>query len=164
VPRSHIVLAVFFVWILLVGFVVLPGSFTSDKRKQDGETVEIPLGGGGRGADADRKKLSLTPANTAALVIGSVCILTGAFGSAWLGLRWRRNHVFLLNRLYMPLALNTLAGMLATITGVYTQQAGEWGPQAVVTIVVEAVVLGLSLIFFFLHNYWLMQRVASDEE
>ncbi|AEO55965.1 hypothetical protein MYCTH_2032045, partial [Thermothelomyces thermophilus ATCC 42464] len=160
VPRSHIVLAVFFVWILLVAFVVLPGSFTSDKRKQDGETVEIPLGG----ADADRKKLSLTPANTAALVIGSVCVLTGAFGSAWLGLRWRRNHVFLLNRLYMPLVLNALAGMLATITSVYTQQAGEWGPQAVVTIVVEAVVLGLSLIFFFLHNYWLMQRVASDEE
>lgn len=160
VPKSHIAWTLFFLWILLVGFVVLPGSFTSDKRKQEGETVEIPLGRSG----ADGEKLSLTPANTAALVIGFVCVLTGAFGISWLALRWRRNHIFLLNRLYTPLILNSLAGMLGTITSVYTQQAGEWGPQAVATIVVEAVVLGFSILFFFLYNYWLMQRVIDSNE
>ncbi|KAK4243953.1 hypothetical protein C7999DRAFT_17743 [Corynascus novoguineensis] len=176
IPRMHNILVTFFMWILLVGFVIIPGSFTSDKRKQDGATVELPLGGGGGGggganggsgggsSSSSSKKLSLTPANTAALVIGFVCVLTGAFGSAWLALRWRRNYVWLLNKLYLPLILTALAGLLATITSVYTQQAGDWGPQAIVTAVVEAVILGLSIILFFVYNYWLLQRVRSEHE
>lgn len=169
IPRMHNILVTFFMWILLVGFVIIPGSFTSDKRKQDGATVELPLVGGGGGANGGSgsgggKKLSLTPANTAALVIGFVCVLTGAFGSAWLALRWRRNYVWLLNKLYLPLILTALAGLLATITSVYTQQAGDWGPQAIVTAVVEAVILGLNIILFFVYNYWLLQRVRSEHE
>ncbi|KAH6649836.1 hypothetical protein F5144DRAFT_554318 [Chaetomium tenue] len=169
IPRMHNILVSFFVWILLAGFVIIPGSFTSSQRKQEGETVQLPVSAGGTGTGADAgggggKKLSLTPANTAALVIGFVCIIAGTFGSAWLALRWRRNYVWLLNKLYLPLILNALAGLLATITSVYTQQAGEWGPQAVTTAVVEAVILAVSVILFFVYNYWLLKRMRSDHE
>lgn len=166
IPRLHNILVSFFVWLLLAGFVIIPGSFTSSARKQEGETVQLPVsaGGTGTGANAGGKKLSLTPANTAALVIGFVCIIAGAFGCAWLALRWRRNYVWLLNKLYLPLILNALAGLLATITSVYTQQAGEWGPQAVTTAVVEAVILVLNVVLFFVYNYWLLKRMRSDHE
>ncbi|KAK4236424.1 hypothetical protein C8A03DRAFT_45575 [Achaetomium macrosporum] len=157
IPRRHNILVLLFVWILLAGFVILPGSFTSAKRKQDGEaSVQVPAGGGGG-------KLSLTPANTAALVIGFVCIVAGAFGSAWLALRWRRNYVWLLNKLYMPLILDALAGLLATVIGVYTQQAGEWSSQAIVAAILEGGILGLSIILFLLYNYWLLRRIRGDD-
>lgn len=156
IPRLHNILVTFFTWLLLVGFVLLPGSFTSAERRQEGDIVEIPVG--------VTEKISLTPANTAALVVGSLCILAGAFGSAWLALRWRRNYVWLLNKLYMPLILNALAGVVAAVTGVYAQQAGEWSPQAVAAAVVELSVLGLSMVLFFVYNYWLLKRLRSDHE
>jgi uncharacterized membrane protein len=171
IPRMHNILVSFFVWILLAGFVIIPGSFTSGARKQDNETVQLPISAGtgtttspDGTASPSSEKLSLTPANTAAMVVGFVCIVTGLFGSAWLALRWRRNYVWLLNKLYLPLILNALAGLLATVTSVYTQQAGEWRPQAVTTAVVEAVVLVFGAVLFFVYNYWLLQRVRSDHE
>lgn len=151
IPRLHNILVSVFVWVLLAGFVVIPGSFTSSKRKQEGETVQIPVGGvGGRESGA---KLALTPANTAAMVVGFVCIVAGTFGSAWLALRWRRNYIWLLNKLYMPLILNALAGLLAAVTNVYTQQAGEWSTQAIITAVIEASILVVNVVLFFVYNW-----------
>jgi hypothetical protein len=165
IPRLHNILVAVFVWVLLAGFVVIPGSFTSAKRKQEGETVQIPIGGGSGGdGSGGGAKLALTPANTAAMVVGFVCIVAGTFGSAWLALRWRRNYIWLLNKLYMPLILNALAGLLAAVTNVYTQQAGEWSTQAIVTAVTEASILVVNVLLFFVYNWWLLQRVRSDHE
>jgi hypothetical protein len=161
IPRLHNILVLFFTWILLAGFVIIPGCFTSAARKQDGSTVELPVGSG---SGVEGEKLALTPANTAAMVLGFVCILTGLFGSAWLALRWRRNYVWLLNKLYMPLVLNAVAGVIATLTGVYTQQAGEWCPQAIVTAIVEGVVLVGGGVLLFVYNHWLLQRLKGDHE
>ncbi|KAL2017990.1 hypothetical protein VTK56DRAFT_1370 [Thermocarpiscus australiensis] len=158
IPRLHNILVSFFAWILLAGYVVIPGSFTSVKRKQEEGGIEIPIGGGGAG------KLVLTRANTAAMVIGFVCICAGMFGLAWLALRWRRNYVWLLNKLYMPLILNSLAGLLATVTSVYAQQAGDWSTQATITAILEASILGVNMLFFFVYNYWLLQRIRDDHE
>ena len=160
IPRAHNILISVFVWVLLAGFVIIPGSFTSTKRKQDGETVQIPVGGG----SASGSKLALTPANTAAMVVGLLCIVAGTFGSAWLALRWRRNYIWLLNKLYAPLILNALAGLLATVASVYTQQAGEWSTQAVITAIIEASVLVVSVILFFIYNWWLLKKVRGGPE
>jgi uncharacterized membrane protein YgdD (TMEM256/DUF423 family) len=151
IPRRHNILVLLFVWLLLVGFVVLPGSFTSSKRKQaEGETQSVRQG-----------KLALTPANTAALAIGFVCVVAGAFGSAWLALRWRRNHVWLLNKLYMPLILDAAAGLLGTVTAVYAQQGGEWSAQATVVAIIEGAILGLGIVLFLVYNYWLLKRIRG---
>ncbi|KAL2128123.1 hypothetical protein VTI74DRAFT_9633 [Chaetomium olivicolor] len=164
IPRLHNILVSVFVWILLAGFVVIPGSFTSrPMRKQEGgasSATNPVVGGGGSMAE----KLALAPANTAAMVVGFVCIVAGTFGAAWLALRWRRNYVWLLNKLYLPLILDALAGVLAAVVTVYTQQAGVWSTQAVAVAVVEGAVLGVSVMFFFVYNYWLLQRVRSEHE
>jgi uncharacterized membrane protein YgdD (TMEM256/DUF423 family) len=159
IPRMHNILVSVFVWILLAGFVITPGSFTSVKRKQEGQTVEIAVS-----TRPDAEKLALTPANTAAMVVGFVCIIAGTFGSAWLALRWRRNYVWLLNKLYLPLVLNALAGLLATLVSVYTQQASEWSTQAIITVVIEGSIFVVNVVLFFVYNYWLLQRLRNDHE
>lgn len=116
--------------------------------------MQIPVGG----------KLALTPANTAAMVVGLLCVVAGMFGAAWLGLRWRRNYIWLLNKLYAPMILNALAGLVAAVTGVYTQQAGEWSTQAIVTVIIEGAVLGVSGVLFFVYNAWLLKKVRGGEE
>ncbi|KAK4104326.1 hypothetical protein N658DRAFT_514243 [Parathielavia hyrcaniae] len=160
IPRMHNILVSVFVWILLAGFVIIPGSFTSERRQEEGQTIEIPLATTTTGP----RVLALTPANTAAMVVGFACVVAGTFGSAWLALRWRRNYVWLLNKLYLPLVLNALAGVLATLVGVYTQQAGDWSTQAVITLVMEGAILVVNVVLFFVYNYWLLQRLRSDHE
>lgn len=161
IPRLHNILISVFTWILLAGFVIAPGSFTSAKRAQ-----EEAVGGGGAGiAIALNPELAaLTRSNTAAMAVGFAFIAVGALGSAWLALRWRRNYVWLLNKVYLPLLLNAVAGMIATVTSVYTQQVGEWSTQAYIAAIIEATVLGVSLMLFFVYNYWLLQRVRADHE
>ncbi|KAL1836049.1 hypothetical protein VTJ49DRAFT_5634 [Mycothermus thermophilus] len=177
IPRSHTIAVMLFTWLLLVGFVIVPGSFTSrtmspdpstqqqqpqaqPQRRQSSvsdnntpSTVELPF------LDASGQRLSLSPANTACLVLGFLFVLTGSFGAAWLALRWRRNHIWLLNKLYAPLVLNALAGELATVAAVYTQHGGEWCPQAVVSGVVEGVVFVVSLVGFLVYNQSLLRIV-----
>lgn len=167
VPRGHNILVSFFAWILLAGFVIMPGSFTGAKGAgagvgpANGQSVSLPIGGGGGGGGKNAGKISLTPANTAAMVVGFICVVAGTFGSAWLGLRWRRNGVWLLNKLYMPLILHALAGVLTTLTSVYTQQAGEWSTQALVAVIVEASIFGLSVVLFFVYNYRLLRQLRA---
>ncbi|KAL2254991.1 hypothetical protein VTK26DRAFT_4413 [Humicola hyalothermophila] len=96
------------------------------------------------------------------MVVGFACIVAGTFGCAWLALRWRRNYIWLLNKLYLPLVLAALLGAVATVTAVYTQQAGEWSTQAAITVVIEASVLGVSLVLFVVYNYWLLRLVDSE--
>ncbi|KAK4113936.1 hypothetical protein N656DRAFT_707292 [Canariomyces notabilis] len=167
IPRVHNILVSFFVWILLAGFVIVPGSFTSLKRRvQDGGTLPPEVGRTG----GEIEKFLLTRDNTIAMVIGFVCIGVGAFGSAWLALRWRRdyvglfNYVWLLNKLYMPLILASSAGLIANFTAIYTQQVGEWSTPAVISAIVEASILGVSLLLYFAYNYWLQQRVRAEKE
>lgn len=148
IPRMHNILAPVFAWILLAGFVIAPGSFTGIKPRLEG------------GVD----RFVLTYANTVAMGIGFSLLGIGTLGSVWLALRWRRNYVWLLNKLYLQLILNALAGMIATITGVYTQQLGEWSTQAYIAAIIEATILGLSSLLFYVYNYWLLQRIRSDHE
>lgn len=164
IPQLHNILCSCFTWILLAGFVVIPGSFTSLKRleaKTNGEIVP-----GSSPADNANSILlsSVVVAETSATVVGFVCMGIGVTGTIWLGIRWRRNYVWLLNKLYMPLMLNGLAGVLSTLTNVYAQQMGEWRTQAIVAITVEGSVLGCAALLFGLYDFWLLDRVKDEHE
>ncbi|KAK4190633.1 hypothetical protein QBC35DRAFT_62027 [Podospora australis] len=166
IPRLHNILVVFFTFLLLLGFVIIPGSFTSIKRKVEesdaGITISLP-GQSGQAGAANRDRLLLSKSNTAAMVIGFVLIITGTFGSAWLALRWRRNYVWLLNKLYMPMILNAIAGIIAAVTNVYALQFGEWSTQAIIAMIIEASVLVVCGLLFLVYNYWLVMMVKVDK-
>ncbi|KAK3945906.1 hypothetical protein QBC46DRAFT_360027 [Diplogelasinospora grovesii] len=156
IPRLHNILVSCFTWILLAGFVVIPGSFNSLRRLEattQGEVVP--------GSPAVNAILGSVAADVSVTVVGFAFMLVGLAGACWLGWRWRRNYVWLLNKLYMPVLLNALAGVITTLVNVYAQQRGGWNPQAIVAITVEASVLALSALLFGVYNFWLLEKVKG---
>lgn len=152
IPRLHNVLSSFFVWILLVGFIVFPGTFTSLQKLQDDATarqVEIP------GGIKTVRGISL-------LTVATLCCAVGSLGTLWLSLRWKNNYVWLLNKLYMPGALNALAGLISTLTIIYSQHGGIWSVTARAAVSIEVVTLSTCLGLFTLYNYLLLERVKQQ--
>ncbi len=82
----------------------------------------------------------------------------------WLGVRWRRNYVWLLNRLYMPGALNGLAGFVATVTAVYSQHRGAWGAPAAVVAMLEAALVLVCTVLFVVYNNLLLGKMKRQHE
>ncbi|KAI3391724.1 hypothetical protein diail_6865 [Diaporthe ilicicola] len=150
IPRLHNILASFFGWILLAGFIVFPGTFTSIRDLSDNPELADK-------SPAARDVLSQVQ-NIPLLVIAAICCGIGAAGLLWLVFRWRSNYVWLLNRIYLPGATNALAGLLSTLVVVYSQKHGDWNITAMVTGIVEAadlVICGSLFVF----NTLLLKRV-----
>ena len=175
IPRLHNILAVIFVWLLLLGFVLFPGSFTRTERQPSVSSEQPPNNNSNNNNSNNNNEgtairvrqitvdVPLSLAQRVALVLASVFILTGAFGTAWLALRWRRNYIWLLNKLYLPLILNGLAGLGATLIMLYAQHDGEWCPQAIAAASMEGVVVVVSGGLFGRYNWCLMDRVRGFE-
>ncbi|KAK4200678.1 hypothetical protein QBC40DRAFT_326308 [Triangularia verruculosa] len=161
IPRLHNILSTFFLFLLLVGFIIIPGSFTSSTRPPSDPDSAIPINLGSN--TSPDKKLLLTKANTATMVVGFVFIIVGTFGTAWLGLKWRRNYVWLLNKLYLPLVMYSVVGLVGTVVGVYAVQGGEWSTQAIIAGILEAVEGVVGGLCFGVYNVWLVQRVRQEE-
>ncbi|KAF8581882.1 hypothetical protein K439DRAFT_1392276 [Ramaria rubella] len=126
VPRMHNLASSFFTWILLAGFVVLPATFTSiDDVQEDGRPqIEI--------------NLLRVVKNLPLFVVAGVCCAIGASGMLWLWKRWSDNYVWLINRIFMPGALNSLTGVVSTLVNVYGAQNGLFSVTARVTIAVTS--------------------------
>ncbi|ROV88044.1 hypothetical protein VMCG_10403 [Cytospora schulzeri] len=147
VPRIHNILASFFGWLVLAGFVVFPGTFTSIK-----DLSEHP------GLAAEASSILDHVQNIPLLIVAAVCCGIGAIGLLWLVFHWRRNYVWLLNRIFLPGATNALAGFISTLVTVYSQNNGDWSVMAKVTGVVEVVDLVVCGVLFVLSTL-LLKRI-----
>ena len=91
IPRLHNILASFFTYILLAGFIVFPGTFTSLEDYKDTNTATSGI----------EKKLVNTVAHVPLLWIAGTCCVIGGVGMILLWYRWRDNYVWLINRIFM---------------------------------------------------------------
>jgi hypothetical protein len=75
-------------------------------------------------------------------------------------IRHRVNFVWLLNRLLIPGMANSLAGLISTLVGVYTQQRGAWSITAKVTAIIEGVYLiaCAALFGFFTYKLTMLKK------
>jgi hypothetical protein len=87
IPLSDILYAGIFQWLLLAGYMVLPGTFVS---LQKSEAVQEGL----RGNGAEEAVLH-TIQNPPLLAIACVLFLVGLMGMAWLSFRWKTNYIWL---------------------------------------------------------------------
>lgn len=153
IPRMHNIYASFFSWILLAGFVIFPATFTSvSARISDDNIANNPQ---------VQALLKLSTSHEWLLYIASFSSGIGAAGMVWLWWRWRANFVWLLNRIFLPGCLNSLAGLISTLVNVYSQQHGIWSTQAWVTLGVtggSAVITGL---LFAIYNFFVLKRVKD---
>ncbi|EGO60725.1 hypothetical protein NEUTE1DRAFT_76111 [Neurospora tetrasperma FGSC 2508] len=136
IPRLHNILVSCFTWLLLVAFIIVTGSFHTPSG-----SVVYPM--------------------EPWFAVSLGCMALGILGCLWLGIRWRRNYVWLINRLYMPLFLNGVAGVLATLVSVYAQHEGGWCFPAVIAMVVEGVLMVVSVVLLGVYNFWLLRRVKK---
>lgn len=155
IPTLHNVLASFFVWLLLAGFLVFPGTFTSIKHSIEAKGDDE---WGGKATETIVKSVKNIPL----LVIAAVACGVSVVGVASLALRHLDNYVWLLNKLFVPGIANCLAGLISTLVGVYSQQHGSWSPTAKVTAIVEGSCLGVSAILFLVFDRFLLQRVKRN--
>jgi hypothetical protein len=95
------------------------------------------------------------------LVIAAVCSIIGAAGMVWLWWRWRANYVWLLNRIFLPGCLNSLAGLVSTLINVYGQQDRVWSITATVTGIVTGSIMVVCGVLFGLYNFWILKNVKK---
>ncbi|KAK3939611.1 hypothetical protein QBC46DRAFT_143133 [Diplogelasinospora grovesii] len=90
-------------WILLAGFIVLPGTFTSlQNLKTDTGAVEV--------LQSFAERIGL-------LSLSACCWISGVvgIGSLWWKFRQRHNYLWLLDHLFLPGLLNAMSGLVVLI-------------------------------------------------
>jgi hypothetical protein len=152
IPRMHNIYASFFTWVLLAGFVILPGTFTSLSTLTDDPSI----------ASSNTASHILSQVKHVSLLyVGAFCAGIGALGMIWLWFRWRANYVWLLNRIFLPGFLNSFAGLISTLVNVYSQQDSKWSVTAWVTATVTGVCMVVTGILFALYNFWILEKVKK---
>lgn len=155
IPRLHNILSAFFTWILLAGYLVFPATFASlqksIKNENDGEETTVVA-----------EKALHTIKNVGLLWVAGACCIVGALGMTWLWFRWRQNYVWLINRIFLPGLLNSIAGIISTVVNVTTSQQGQWSVTAKVTAIVTGACTGVTLLLFAMYNFWVLKRLKRQ--
>jgi hypothetical protein len=153
IPRLHNILAAFLGWLLLAGFVVFPGTFTSIQESLSNDQ--------GLQGNATASTILNGVKNIPLVVVAAICCGVGALGMIWLSVLWRDNYVWLLNRLYLPGFMNGFAGLISTLVSVYTQQHGDWSITAKTTAIAEGACMAVCGILFVVYNNLLLEKVKK---
>jgi len=93
IPRLHKMLAGLFTWVLLAGYIVFPGTFTSLRNSK---TVKDAANTG-----TSAKMLVNTVQNVPLLWLAAICCIMGVFGMGWLWWRWQENYIWLSSRIFL---------------------------------------------------------------
>ena len=95
IPQLHNILASLFTWIILAGFVVLPGTFTTFKKSKDFQDADS------NDSNAITYAIVHSIANIGLLWLAGGFCLFGVLGCLGLWFRWRENYVWLINRIFL---------------------------------------------------------------
>jgi len=100
IPRLYNILASLGTWIILAGFLVVPGTFTTFKESKAFQEADNADGGDDAGTEVTHAIVH-SIANIGLLWLsGSFCV-AGTLVCLWLWLRWRHNYVWLINKIFM---------------------------------------------------------------
>lgn len=149
VPKWHNVVVAIAAWMLLAGFVIFPGTFASMQSINDNDT----------GVSSVEGWVLHHVRNLPLLVVGGVCCGVGALVMTAFWLRWRRNYVWVCNRVFLPGTLNAAAGLISTLINVYTAQSKQWSITARVSAIVEGACLGVCGALFLFYSNYMLERV-----
>ncbi|PFH51620.1 hypothetical protein AMATHDRAFT_142240, partial [Amanita thiersii Skay4041] len=158
IPQIYNIGASFFTWILLAGFVLFPGTFSSLR--------DLPLGsssGGGVPQEVARNVLNAVN-HVSLFVIAFICCGVGAAGMCYLWWRWMNNYVWLTNKIFIPGLLNSLAGVISTIANVYGVQDGQFSTTSKVTIIVTVVSTAVCGVLCLFYMFWMIRKVKKEHD
>ncbi|KAF7894692.1 uncharacterized protein EAF01_010142 [Botrytis porri] len=154
IPQIYSILASFFTWILLAGYIVLPATFTSLQSSRI-PTSEISKAG---------KLILKTYQNLPLLWIAAILCAIGASGMGWLWWMWKMNYIWILNRIILPGFLHSITGLLTTIINIYTARSGDWSVTAIITASVTGFCTVFLLVQLLFYNFWLLQKIKKEHK
>lgn len=93
IPRRHNFYASLLTWLILAGYIVFPGTFTSLKSSNSVQEAASETYAG--------KTILDSVQNASLLWIAGACCLFGVVGIALLWKRWKRNYIWLVNRIFL---------------------------------------------------------------
>ena len=93
IPRLHNIFASFFTWILLAGYIVFPGTFTS--LEESGKFK------GHKDVNAVERIVLNEVRNAPLLWVAGACCIIGVVGMIGLWIKWRKNPIWLINRIFL---------------------------------------------------------------
>jgi len=153
IPAFYNILAGFFTWILLAGFILFPGTFASlQNQNATGLPVQV------------QQRLLDTVTHLPLFIVAWICTGIGGFGMIWLWWRWRKNYIWCLNKIFMPGLLNSLAGLLSTISSLFGAQHGQLSTPSKSTLIVTSAATGVLGILSGFYMFWLIRRVKARHD
>jgi len=93
IPRLHTMLAGLFTWVLLAGYIVFPGTFTSLRNSKAVKDATS--------AGTSASMLVNTVQNVPLLWLAAICCIVGVLGMVWLWWRWQENYIWLSSRIFL---------------------------------------------------------------
>ncbi|KAH7076259.1 hypothetical protein FB567DRAFT_156858 [Paraphoma chrysanthemicola] len=154
VSPLHNFLASLSVWILLAGYIVFPATFT----KLQNEDLDAK-------ADTNLKQKALkTVRNVPLLYIAAFACGLGVMGCLWLWWKHRKNYVWVINRIFLPALLNSIAGLISTIVNIYSAQDGQYSVTAKITVIVTSACSVVAAALFLLYNTVMLKLVKRRHE
>lgn len=174
-PMSQSLLAAFFAWIMLAGFLVFPITFTNYARKQaadtayhnatyiyDNKTGNVSFDPGYNATElknlADNTE---RVQNTDLLVVAAVCTISALLGQVWLWRKHRTNYLWLNENIFFPCLDKAALGLFSTVMQVTGIQKGKVSPSAIATLVVTSLLtVGMSVGFFY-YNFVRLSKIKE---
>ncbi|MCJ1414190.1 hypothetical protein MMC32_000515 [Xylographa parallela] len=155
IPRLHNICASFFTWLLLAGYVVFPATFTTvNKDNKITQAAQTEL----------ERQILNGVRNAPLLYVAAVCCIVGSSGMIWLWFKWRSNYVWMINRIFLPGLLNSVAGLISTLVNIYSAQNGDFSITAKVTVIATGVCAAITALLFLLYNNWALSRVKETHQ
>ncbi|KAL1605082.1 hypothetical protein SLS60_004625 [Paraconiothyrium brasiliense] len=114
VSKLHNLLASFFTWILLAGYIVFPATFNKLNDKDLDEKANNAL----------KAHALATVRNVPLLYVAAFACGIGVLGCVWLWWKHKKNYVWVINRIFLPSLMNSIAGLISTLVNVYSAQSG----------------------------------------
>jgi len=157
VPKHlrHVIYAKFFTWILLAGFMVFPGTFTSLQETNGKEF--------GRVGPTMLSAIHYVPL----FIIGWLCTGIGVFGMCWVWydvkLEKKDKPSWLAENIFMPGMLNSFAGLITTLTNVLSIHHARLSVSSTSTLFLTA---GLTLICAMLvvaYKVWPLAQKGNEK-
>ncbi|KAH6694349.1 hypothetical protein BKA61DRAFT_439549, partial [Leptodontidium sp. MPI-SDFR-AT-0119] len=152
VPKWHNILAGVFSWLLLAGYLVLPGTFTSIRNSR---TLSEGAGKAGKVVVKAAQNLPL-------LWLAGFCCGVASVGMLFLCRIWYSNYKWMLDRIIWPSLTNSAIGFLTTIINIYTARGGHWSVTAIVTAAVTGGYTTIMLVLLLAFDIWGMRKIMKE--
>ncbi|KAL4888209.1 hypothetical protein BDV59DRAFT_211419 [Aspergillus ambiguus] len=143
-------------WLLLAGYLVIPGTFTS---LQKSKALEDRL------YDSEAGKTVLHTIQNPPLVGIAVGLLVlGSLLLGWAFWENRSNYIWLIDRVFMPTFLNGVAGLMTCIVNVYTARDGDWSIMALLTIITTGLAVSVFMGLLVIYKFGKLVKVKQEHE